>query len=234
MKAHHPVRLPKCALVLLITLVSLLAWPQQDTGTGPEGAYVANGEVEIWYRVEGKITRDSVPLLVLHGGPGATARPFERTIGPEIARNRAVVYMDYRGAGRSDRPKDASKYSFAILASDAEAIRQHLGIEKWAVFGHSNGGATAITYALNYPNRVVALVLCDPLLSPADLEMNMIHKVALAPADKYEMARKIYKSDKSLDERFGQLLDLIDIKTRYRFQYYDPENSAVLERIQGE
>ena len=40
----------------------------------------------------------------------------------------------------------------------------------------------------------------------------MIHKVALAPQDKYPQARAVYKSDKSMDERFGQLLDLIDMK----------------------
>jgi pimeloyl-ACP methyl ester carboxylesterase len=93
--------------------------------------------------------------------------------------------MDDRGAGRSDRPKDPAQYSWATLADDAEAIRGHLGIKKWSVFGHSNGGATAITYARRHPAHLAALILCDPLLSPADLEMNMIHKVTRAPADRF-------------------------------------------------
>jgi proline iminopeptidase len=215
-------------------MISSTAWSQDIASAKRAGDYVSHDGVKIWYRVEGTITPDSIPLLMLHGGPGATARPFEETIGPEIARNRPVVYMDYRGSGRSDRPSDLSSYSFAILASDAEAVRQHLGINRWAVFGHSNGGATAITYTLTYPSHVAALVLCDPLLSPADLEMNMIHKVALAPADKYEQARAIYRSNKSMDDRFGQLLDLMDVKTRNGFQHYNPETSAMLEHIQGD
>jgi proline iminopeptidase len=196
--------------------------------------YAVNGGVRIWYRVEGGGIPGAIPLLLIHGGPGATARPFERTIGPVFAKDRPVVYMDYRGAGRSDRPASPAQYSFEILASDAEAVRAQLGIERWAVFGHSNGGATAITYARRHPERVSALVLCDPLLSSADLEMNMIHKVALAPADKFLAARTIYKSSETREVRFDRLLDLLDQETRYRFQFHDPRDAAVLARIQAE
>ena len=201
---------------------------------GYNEGYVTNGGVKIWYKVEGSNTSNTIPLLMIHGGPGATARPFEKTIGPGIAKDRQVIYMDYRGAGRSDRPKDPTQYSFEILASDAEAIRKFLKIEKWSVFGHSNGAATAITYVHNYPSRVASLILCSPLISSADLEMNMIHKVVLVPADKFEQARAIYKSNRSSEARFDELLDLIDMETRYKFQYFNPDNSAVLNKIQGD
>ncbi len=220
------------SICLLIIVPQLEAQPQRKVLKSDNEGFVTNSGVKIWYKVEGISSTKSTALVIIHGGPGATARPFEKTIGPEIAKVRQVIYMDYRGSGRSGRPKDPSKYSFAILADDVEAIRKELGIEKWSVFGHSNGGATAITYALKYPNNVATLILCCPLLSPTDLEMNMIHKVALAPSDKYEQARAIYKSNQSNDVRFGKLLELIDMKTRYKFQYYNPENSAVLDKIQ--
>jgi proline iminopeptidase len=225
---------PVWSVSLLMVFSQGQAWPQEPVRVGCSEGYVTNGGVRIWYKVEGANLSNAIPLLMIHGGPGATARPFEKTIGPEISRNRPVIYMDYRGAGRSARPKDPGQYSLVILASDAEAIRKHLGIEKWSVFGHSNGGATAIAYALQYTGHVATIILCDPLLSPIDLEMNMIHKVALAPADKFEQARAIYKSAQSDEERFGKLLDLIDVKTRYGFQYFNPDNSAVLERIQAD
>lgn len=219
---------------MLTMLCTTLASAQDKTAASPTGDYVTNNGVKIWYRVEGKLTPDSIPILLIHGGPGATARPFEKTIGPELARTRPVIYMDYRGAGRSDRPKDPSQYSFSILASDAEAIRQHLGIQRWVVFGHSNGGATANTYALQYPSRVAALVLCDPLTSPTDLEILMVHMVALAPANNYEQARAIYQSGKSTEKRLNQLFDLIDQNTRYGFQFYDPKSNALLGSFQGD
>jgi proline iminopeptidase len=221
-------------VLMLILLSATFASAQDKTPTYPTGDYVTHDGVKIWYRVEGKLTPDSVPILLIHGGPGATARPFEKTIGPELARTRPVIYMDYRGAGRSDRPKDPAQYSFSILASDAEAIRQRLGIERWVVFGHSNGGATATTYALQYPTRVAALVLCDPLTDSADLEAQMVHMVALAPANNYVQARAIYQSGKSTEERLNQLFDLIDQNTRYGFQFYDPKSNAVLGKLQGD
>ena len=222
------------SICLLIIVPQLEAQSETQLLKSNGEGYVTNDGVKIWYRVEGTSTANSIPLIIIHGGPGCTARPFEKTIGPEIAKARQVIYMDYRGCGRSDRPKDPNKYSFAILASDAEAIRKKLGIEKWSVFGHSNGGATAITYALKYPNSVAALILCCPLLSPTDLEMNMIHKVALTPSDQYEEARAIYKSNESSEVRFDKLLELIDQQTRYKFQYYDPKNNDVLNNMQAE
>jgi proline iminopeptidase len=222
------------SICLLVISAQLKAESQvQPLNVNGEG-YVTSDGVRIWYRVEGISTANSVPLIIIHGGPGCTARPFEKTIGPEIAKTRQVIYMDYRGAGRSERPQDPNKYSFSILASDAEAIRKQLGIAKWSVFGHSNGGATAITYAVKYPNSTAALILCCPLISPADFEMNMIHKVALAPENQFEAARAIYKSKESTDARFFKLLDLMDRDTRYKFQYYDIKNNDVLNNMQAE
>jgi len=142
--------------------------------------------------------------------------------------------MDYRGTGRSDRPTDAQKYSFEILASDIEAIRNELDIEKLSLFGHSNGAATAVTYARKYSEHVASLILCCPLLSPVDLEMNMIHKIALSPSEVYEDARTIYKSDQPMASKFGSLLGLINKETRYSFQYYNTDNSLVLNKIQDD
>ena len=220
--------------LLLWTVLALL--PAFDVATAApkdgEGT-VVNGNVRIWYRVEGARHSNALPVLMIHGGPGATARPFERTLGPALAKRRPVIYMDYRGAGRSDRPTDPQQYSFAILASDAEAIRNALGISKWAVFGHSNGGATAITYATKFPAATAALILCDPLLSPVDLDMNMIHKVAFAPPEKFEAARAVYKSDKSNAEKFDELIDLLGQRASYRLQFFDPRSNDVLAAYQN-
>lgn len=220
--------------MVVITVVTLSMWGQTQTPVEKSEGFVTNNGVRIWYKVEGDRTTGVTPLLMIHGGPGATSRPFEKTIGPEIAKIRPVIYMDYRGAGRSDRPTDPSQYSFKLLASDAEAIRVRLKIDRWAVFGHSNGGATALTYALEYPSHSAAVILCNPLLSPTDLEMNMIHKVASAPADKFEQARAVYKSSLTMEERFGGLLDLIDPKTRAELQFFRPAYSDTLSMIQRE
>jgi proline iminopeptidase len=223
-----------CLIMTTMLVIRLSLNAQTKIGLTNGEGFAANDSVRIWYKVESAENKNALSILLIHGGPGATARPFEKTIGPELAKTCSVIYMDYRGAGRSDRLADPGKYSFKILASDADAIRKQLGINKWAVFGHSNGGATAITYATTYTNHVSALILCDPLLSFDDLKMNMVHKVALAPKNKYLQARTIYKSDGSDEERFEKLLDLFDQKTKDSFQFYKTENSEVLGRYQSE
>ena len=106
---------------LLATLFLLLIahLQVQSQATETEG-YVVNDSTRVWFRVEGGVHTDAIPILLLHGGPGATARPFEKTIGPLLGKTHKVIYMDYRGAGRSDRPNDPAKYSLAVLASDIE------------------------------------------------------------------------------------------------------------------
>ncbi|MGZ4615938.1 MAG: alpha/beta fold hydrolase, partial [Actinomycetes bacterium] len=71
-----------------------------------------------------------------------------------------LVYYDHRCNGRSVGVP-VSSMTWANLAADADALRSHLGFEKWAVLGHSFGGHVALEYALRYPERVSHLVLLD-------------------------------------------------------------------------
>jgi proline iminopeptidase len=200
---------------------------------GDGDGYCESAGVRIWYRVDGVQTA-GLPLLVLHGGPGATARPFEQTIGPLLALARPVVYLDYRGTGRSDRPDNPARYSLRQLAQDVEALRHHLGVDQWAVFGHSMGAATAITYATAQPDRVAALLLCAPLIhGPSNIEVSLAHKVTRLSGAIGQDARRIYQSAILPRAKEDALLKLIDQRTRYSFQFYDSANHRVLDEIQA-
>lgn len=87
------------SICLLIIVPQLEAQSQKQVLKSDSEGFVTNSGVKIWYKVEGTSTSNSIPLVIIHGGPGATARPFEKTIGPEIAKVRQVIYMDYRGSG---------------------------------------------------------------------------------------------------------------------------------------
>lgn len=98
------------------------------------------------------------PLLVMHGGPGAdhwTMAPFRR-----LADAFTVILYDHRCNGRSDGAPVESM-TWDNLTADADALREHLGFERWAVLGHSFGGHVALEYALRYPDRLSHLVLLD-------------------------------------------------------------------------
>lgn len=79
--------------------------------------------------------------------------------GPELEKRVRMVYLDQRGSGRSERPKDSKFYSLALLASDIELVRRALGIEKLVLLAHSAGTPIALEYAAAHPGHVAGLIL---------------------------------------------------------------------------
>ncbi|WP_344423161.1 prolyl aminopeptidase [Amycolatopsis minnesotensis] len=102
------------------------------------------------------------PVVVLHGGPGSgIAGSTRRHFDPRAYR---IVLFDQRGAGRStphigDDGVDLSTNTTWHLVADMEALRTHLGIERWQLFGGSWGATLALAYAETHPERVSEIVL---------------------------------------------------------------------------
>ncbi|MFN6169802.1 MAG: prolyl aminopeptidase, partial [Burkholderiales bacterium] len=98
-----------------------------------------------------------VPVLFLHGGPGAGASASHRQFfDPAFYR---IVIFDQRGAGRSTPLGELADNTTPLLISDIERLREKLDISRWMVFGGSWGSTLALAYAESHPNRVMALVL---------------------------------------------------------------------------
>jgi len=98
-----------------------------------------------------------LPVLFLHGGPGAGTRPYHRRFfDPEVYR---IVLFDQRGAGRSRPHASLEQNTTADLIADIENLREHLGIEQWLVFGGSWGSSLGLLYAQAYPQKVLGLIL---------------------------------------------------------------------------
>lgn len=102
------------------------------------------------------------PALVVHGGPGSGSRPGPRkSFDPEHYR---IIQFDQRGCGRStphasDPNTDLSVNTTAHLVADMEHLREHLGVERWLLFGGSWGSTLSLAYAEQHPERVSELVL---------------------------------------------------------------------------
>jgi proline iminopeptidase len=114
---------------------------------------------QVYWEVSGN--PDGKPVLFVHGGPGGgTSGQQRRFFDPAAYR---IILFDQRGCGRS-RPHiadgaDLSANTTGHLVADMELLREHLGVEKWQVFGGSWGSTLGLAYAQAHPDRVTELVL---------------------------------------------------------------------------
>lgn len=98
-----------------------------------------------------------LPVLFLHGGPGAGAAPTHRRFfDPERYR---IIIHDQRGAGRSTPLGSVEDNTTDWLIQDIESLRERLGIEAWVVFGGSWGSTLALAYGAAHPERCLGFIL---------------------------------------------------------------------------
>jgi len=104
-----------------------------------------------------KVMGQGEPVVLMHGGPGldhSTLSAFE-----PLADRFTLVFYDHRCNGRSTGAVESMTWE--NLTADADALRQHLGFDQWAVLGHSFGGMVALEYALRHPTKLSHLLLLD-------------------------------------------------------------------------
>ena len=102
------------------------------------------------------------PVLVCHpGGPGFSADYFGDLAA--LWEQYTLIMLNPRGTGVSDRPADHEAYDIDDYVDDLEQLRQHLGLERMLLLGHSHGGVVAQAYAAKHPGRVRRLVLASTL-----------------------------------------------------------------------
>ena len=119
-----------------------------------ESGFVDTNGVLIYYEALGHGT----PLLILHGGPGASHDYFLPYLLP-LARTNRVVLIDERGSGKSEKLEDPKGYTVENMVEDVEAVRQRLGLGRINLLGHSYGGVLAEAYALKYQANLARLIL---------------------------------------------------------------------------
>jgi proline iminopeptidase len=108
----------------------------------------------IYYKMLGR----GAPLVIVHGGPGASHDYFLPYLLP-LARHNKLIFIDERGSGRSQKLDDPSGYTVENMLEDVETVRQALGLGKISLLGHSYGGALAQAYALKYQANLSHLIL---------------------------------------------------------------------------
>lgn len=175
-------------------------YPLQD------GFVDANG-VLIYYVTLGK----GEPLMIVHGGPGASHDYFLPYLLP-LARHHRLIFIDERGSGRSEKLEDPAGYTVENMVEDVEAVRQALGLGKISLLGHSYGGALAQAYALKYQKNLTHLILGSTWSSTVALNQVFVRMKEKMPA---ELRDRINRME--AEGLFGHGLDYQ--KNRYTNEY---------------
>jgi pimeloyl-ACP methyl ester carboxylesterase len=169
-----------------------------------------------------KVLGNGYPVALMHGGPGLDHTSLLR-LRP-CAGQFTLVYYDHRCNGRSTGA-DVSSMTWENLAADADALRQALGFDKWAVLGHSFGGMVALEYALRYPQSLSHLILVDTCADARWAHNNaplILAKRGYSPAA-VEAARRFFSGQISPQEFFPVTL-------KYARAYYFDSSLWVMVR----
>jgi proline iminopeptidase len=98
-----------------------------------------------------------IPVLFIHGGPGAGCESYHRRFfDPDVYR---IILFDQRGCGRSTPHACVENNTTQDLVSDMEKLRERLKLDKWALFGGSWGSTLALAYAQTHPDKVSGMIL---------------------------------------------------------------------------
>jgi proline iminopeptidase len=187
-------------VILIIAVIVSIAACELKTGHGSHSALSSNvykveegfvdaGGVLIYYKALG----NGEPLVVVHGGPGASHDYFLPYLLP-LAKSNRLIFIDERGSGRSQKLEDPSGYTVENMVEDVEDLRVALGLGKINLLGHSYGGVLAEAYALKYQEHISHLILCSTFHSTKQLNDVFVQmKASMAPElrariDKMEQA----------------------------------------------
>ncbi|MCK9554432.1 proline iminopeptidase-family hydrolase [bacterium] len=125
--------------------------------------YISVKGGKVWYKIEGA-GKKGIPLLTLHGGPGAThdyLEPLEK-----LADERPVIFYDQLGGGNSERPKNNSLWTVERFVGELKQVREMLRLKKVHLLGVSWGTMLAARYIIDLkPEGVVSLILSGPALN---------------------------------------------------------------------
>jgi proline iminopeptidase len=150
--------------LLLACAAAVLAQPAVANLYPIQEGFVDSHGALIYYEMAGK----GAPLVIVHGGPGASHDYFLPYLLP-LMRSNKLVFIDERGSGKSSKFEDPSEYTVANMVEDIETVRQALGLGKISLLGHSFGGVLVEAYAFKYQKNLSHLILGSTFASTREL-----------------------------------------------------------------
>lgn len=174
--------------------------------------------LNLWFKISGQ----GPPCILPTPGWGPSSELYFLSLTP-LEEHLTMIYLDTRGSGRSQKPERSTDYTLADFSADIEALRQHLGLQKAWIMGHSRGGIHALHYALHHPTACIGLLLLDPSAERDDYAATDAHTRMEQRRNEpwYERARQAFDDrtlppdDAAFAHKMGEFLE---------FYFYDLAN----------
>jgi proline iminopeptidase len=176
-------------LAALFALCTALTASAQSAIYPQQEGYIDAHGVLIYYTTLGT----GSPLVVLHGGPGASHDYFLPWLLP-LSRTHRLIFIDERGSGRSERQQDTSRYTVEADVQDVEDVRVALHLGKISLLGHSCGGVLAQAYALKYQQNLSHLILNSTFASTREMNETLAREKAQMPPAKLARLNELEKA----------------------------------------
>ncbi|HEY3501193.1 MAG TPA: alpha/beta fold hydrolase [Actinocatenispora sp.] len=177
---------------------------------------------------------DAPPLLYLHGGPGMGCDEFLGWQGDRLGTDLRVIGLDQRGVPPADPLDGDPPLDENDLVAACEALRESLGLDRWAVLGHAFGGRFALRYAHRHPDRVSAVVFENPgwdLVEAERLRLPAAAGLFDEIGDAVSAARCRQLATEDLTDRWEARSVVAELGDRYLDLYvHTPEARAELDK----
>jgi len=171
---------------LLISLATISSVAQTSNIYPIQQGYVDAHGIMIYYEIVGH----GPPLMIVHGGPGASHDYFLPYLLP-LARQNRLIFIDERGSGRSEKLDVPGGYTVENMVEDVEAVRSELGLGKVSLLGHSYGGVLAQAYALKYQQNLAHLILASTFASTSGVNAVFVQMKQKMPPDVRDHINKL-------------------------------------------
>jgi proline iminopeptidase len=152
------------SLVCAVCLVGVAQTSKSSNLLPIQDGFVDSHGALIYYQSVGH----GAPLMIVHGGPGASHDYFLPYLLP-LMRTSRLVFIDERGSGKSSKLDDPKQYTVANMVEDIEAVRQALRLGKISLLGHSFGGVLVQAYAFKYQKNLSHLILGSTFASTKEI-----------------------------------------------------------------
>jgi proline iminopeptidase len=187
------------------------------------GDLVRIDDTSLWVVSRGP--NDGLPVLVLHGGPGLDHHEFGDYLDPLADRGIRLLLVDLRAQGRSE-PAPPETWTLERMAQDVIMLARAMGLERYAVLGHSYGAFVALQNAVDYPGMATGTIVSGGIASAKYLDAVEANLQRFEPAGLRERVAASWarESDVRTPEDVASLMH-----DQWPFHFADPSDPRIGE-----